>query len=254
MFGNNLQLAPYANILAILYSAVVVLPMYRLAPEDPFPAAPHDACDSLAWIGENVARLGADPSAGFVVGGLSAGANLSAVAVQQAVSTGFTPPITGIWLSIPSILAAPNVPQAERHLWVSRDKCANVPEFANSPVLSAESLQRFGDAYSADDSSPMWSPFNAQEPHKGMPAAYFQVCGLDPLRDDGLIYERTLRSNGVPTSMDVYPGVPHGHMMAFPMLTSSKKFHVDAVVGLGRLLGKEVHRQVVEQMMSTGMS
>ena len=37
--------------------------------------------------------------------------------------------------------------------------------------------------------------------------AYINVAGMDPIRDDGLIYERALREEwGVETRLDVYPG------------------------------------------------
>lgn len=39
--------------------------------------------------------------------------------------------------------------------------------------------------------------------HNGLPPTYIQVCGLDPLRDEGLLYEKVLREEGVKTKVDV---------------------------------------------------
>lgn len=41
---------------------------------------------------------------------------------------------------------------------------------------------------SGDISNPLFVPFhwgNMERGHKDLPRAYFQVCGLDPLRDEG---------------------------------------------------------------------
>ena len=48
---------------------------YRLAPQNPYPAAPEDAAAALAWTAENAERYGGDPGRIFLAGE-SAGANL----------------------------------------------------------------------------------------------------------------------------------------------------------------------------------
>lgn len=77
--------------------AVCVNVAYRLAPEHPFPAAPNDAWDALKWIAANAtSTLGADPSKGFVVGGASAGGNLTDVVGHLARDEKLNPPLTGL--------------------------------------------------------------------------------------------------------------------------------------------------------------
>ena len=61
--------------------------------------------------------------------------------------------------------------------------------------------------YKPVPTDPRFSPLLLKT-HKGLPPAFLQVCGLDPLRDDGLIYEKVLREAGVPTKLEVYGCLP----------------------------------------------
>lgn len=39
--------------------------------------------------------------------------------------------------------------------------------------------------------------------HAGLPPAFIQVAGLDPLRDEGILYEKLLREAGVQTKLNM---------------------------------------------------
>lgn len=69
-----------------------------------------------------------------------------------------------------------------------------------------------------------------------LPKTAVMVAGMDPLRDDGILYERVLREEcGVPTKLYVYPGLPHGFGV-FPTLKASQKQVADSIEAIGWML------------------
>lgn len=231
--GSNKQLGPYARALGKLYGATTVTLNYRLAPEHPFPAAAHDTWDSVSWLAKNATSFGADPTAGFILGGVSAGGNLTAVTAQKALDEKLSPPLTGLWLSVPVLLSKETTPDKYKHLFLSREHNRNAPIFNQASIDHVEAR------FKPDEKSPEYSPFNVKGAHTGFPPSYFQVCGLDPLRDDGLIYEAVLREHSVKTKLDVYPGCPHAHFSFMPQLKQSRKCLADTIVGFAWLLGTQ---------------
>ncbi|KAH0348751.1 alpha/beta-hydrolase, partial [Aureobasidium melanogenum] len=242
--GTAYQQIPYARSLSALYDATVVTLSYRLAPEHPFPIAQNDVYDSVIWLGQNASTLGADVSAGWILGGVSAGGSMTATTAQKMVNNKVSPPLTGMWICVPNILHASIVPDKYKSALVSREQNSEVPG------LSMKDLDFLDTLMEQDITTADWSPLNARNPHKNMPLAYFQVCGMDPLRDDGLIYEAILREHGNSTKIDVYPGVPHVHFSIYPQLKSSRAACLDVLKGFGWLLNKRVSLDVIESMES----
>jgi acetyl esterase/lipase len=238
-----------ARTLTDLYAATVVCISYRLAPEFPWPYAHHDAWDSLVWIAANAKSLGADTTAGFVVGGASAGGNIAAVMAQKSLSSSendrLAAPLTGLWTDVPMLFARPeNVPEDYRKYYLSAEQNENAPG-----LLTPQAIQFIRDSVKADGSSPDFSPVNAADPHVGMPKTFLQVAGMDMYRDDALIYRRMLEEAGVRTRLRVYAGVPHGHANLYPGLRLSKDARTDTIEGIGWLLGNDVGRERVVQAM-----
>ncbi|KAK9491450.1 Alpha/Beta hydrolase protein [Lipomyces doorenjongii] len=217
------------------FGAVCVSVTYRLAPNFRFPHAPKDAWDALQWAAANAKLWGADPSVGFVVGGTSAGANLTFVLVHLARDEKLSPPLTGQYLAIPLLLPNGKVPEKYSPYAISYE------QNKNSPILPVAAIDMFMCGYQPDiDDGVLYATFNHPKGHKDLPPTYFQIDGMDPLRDEGLIYERVLnREFRVKTKLNVYPGLPHGHWVFFPFLKSSEKFRKEQVDGMGWLLGKE---------------
>ncbi|TFY78748.1 hypothetical protein EWM64_g5268 [Hericium alpestre] len=84
-------------------------------------------------------------------------------------------------------------------------------------------------------SSAEFSPLLAAS-HTGLPPATVYICGLDPLRDEGLLYERVLREAGVKTKLYVYPGLPHGFHVVLPQMKAAAKYNADVDEGIKWLL------------------
>lgn len=90
--------------------------------------------------------------------------------------------------------------------------------------------------YGPDSNSPLWDPFNHPKGHAGAPKAFFQVGGLDPLRDEAVLYDRVLRESGVLTRFELYGGYGHMWWTNYPTLDSSKRFVEDTLRGMKWLL------------------
>jgi len=75
--------------------AVCVNVEYRLVPEHPFPTWINDSWDALQWAAQHASELGANPTRGFVIGGGSAGGNITAVLAHIARDEQLSPPLTG---------------------------------------------------------------------------------------------------------------------------------------------------------------
>jgi len=246
--GEPEQLVPLARGLASLFGCISVCAEYRLAPEHPFPAQAQDGWDILQWAAKNAASLGATPEQGFIVGGVSAGGNISAVLAQKAKDEGLTPKLTGQYLSIPVLFGAGTVPAEYEKYWISHEQNADAPGFNKAAI------ELLNAAWQPEWTSQWASPTNSPSGPNGLPKAYFQVCGADPLRDDGLIYEDILSKAGVETKMDIYQGLPHAFWAFFFQLKVSQEAVVDMGKGFGWLLGMKLDeieaRKVMERPAS----
>ncbi|EMC93384.1 hypothetical protein BAUCODRAFT_125251 [Baudoinia panamericana UAMH 10762] len=234
--GSRHQLTPTARAFVRLFGAVVTTVDYRLAPESPFPTAQEDCWDSTKWIAMHARELHADPSKGFVVGGISAGGCSALVVANLAQTERLGPKITGMWISAAPIMEQEHVPEEFQAHFISRE------HNRRAPIITTEGLEAMQQKGIWDLRSPMRCPilFQDRVPLSSLPPAYFQVCGLDPLRDDGLIYEDMLKRAGVDTMLSFYPGCPHAHFAFFPGLAVSIEAVADIAIGVGWLLGTKI--------------
>lgn len=81
--------------------------------------------------------LSASPTAGFIVGGISSGANFAGVIAYAARDAGLSPPITGLFLSIPVALM-PQAYHAAPPEW--KEQLLSLEQNGNAPLLTRQSL------------------------------------------------------------------------------------------------------------------
>lgn len=155
---------------------------------------------------------------------------------QLARDEKLDPPLTGQYLCVPALCAPEVVPEKYKAEMISG------AENVSDPVLGrllAGSGAAMAEVLKQDSSSPLFSPLVHPNGLGSLPPAYLQLGGMDPLRDEGLVYERVLREEyGVPTRLDVYKGFGHMFWTNWPKMNASKKFVQDTLEGFKWLLSK----------------
>ncbi|OBS26614.1 hypothetical protein FPOA_00557 [Fusarium poae] len=204
---------------------------YRHAPEHVFPQAINDAFDATVWASQNADKFGINPSKGFIIGGTSSGADISLVVSHLYHDAEIEPLLTGVYAPITSGVNDQTVPEKYKDHFISWEQCAK------APVFSSESMNFVHSKYKPDMKSPLAFPV-AFPSHAGLPKTYFQACGMDPVRDCSIILEQVYKDEGVPTKIDIYPGLPHAFWAMFPELEISQKRERDAAEGLKWLLSE----------------
>ena len=177
---------------------MVISVEYRLAPEHKFPAAVVDSIAATEWIANNAVQFGIDPNR-LIVGGDSAGGNLSAVVAIHARDSG-GPKLAGQALIYPATDFALSHPSHQD------------PE--TSVLLTHSMIRWFRDHYIADPAHyDDWRASPARVTDlKGLPPAYVITAGGDPLRDEGDEYAERLGKAGVNVVHSHYPGQFHGFL------------------------------------------
>ncbi len=184
--------------LAVDLNAVVIAVNYRLAPEHPFPAGFDDCLTVWRALQIQAQRLDIDPNRSAIAGD-SAGGNLAAAVCLALRDAGEQQPV-GQVLVYPGLGGADDLP--------SRIECVD------APLLSATDIGFYRHLYMNEgERSPFAMPLNAAD-FRGLAPAFIAVAQFDPLRDDGICYERALREAGVPTEFHPGFGLVHGCLRA----------------------------------------
>lgn len=187
---------PVCRHLAATTPCVVVAPEYRLAPENPFPAALEDGWAALAWTLLEADALGGDATRA-AIGGDSAGGNLATVLARWArdrdVSLGLQA------LAYPVVDCAFATDSYRRH--------------GEGLNLTRAKMQWYWKQYlaGADGTHEDASPLRALR-LDGLAPALVQTAEYDPLRSEAEAYAARLADAGVPVTLTGYPAMIHGFL------------------------------------------
>jgi acetyl esterase len=186
---------------------IVVSVAYRLAPENPYPAAPEDAFAATKWVAEHAMALGGDAGR-IAVGGDGAGGNLAAVVTLMARDRG-GPRLIYQVLIYPDISA---IMLGSRYL-------------SNDPVVTPDARIATLGAYLpmlANQEDPYVSPIYAKS-LKDLPPALLIIDRDDPAWDEGGAYARSLQEAGVSVTLSIYPNMIHGFFQMAGALDAGKR-------------------------------
>lgn len=214
----------FARELAARAESAVVSVDYRLAPENPFPAALHDGLDALSWC---MARCGdlLGREVPVIVAGDSAGANIATAATRLAM-------LRGDELPALQVLAYP--------VTDSRMETASYRTFGDGPLLSRRLMEWFWSNYVPDAglrSDPRISCAHAGD-LAGMPPTFVLTAENDVLRDEGEAYATAMANAGVPVRLKRYAGQIHGFLTLVGMFDGG----AEALRDIGDFIGERLGR------------
>ncbi|KAK1495285.1 hypothetical protein CTAM01_08740 [Colletotrichum tamarilloi] len=226
LFGTLTSEDATCSRIAISTNALVVNVNYRHTPEYVYPTAWNDAEDAFIWLHANIKELNGD-AAKIVVGGISAGGQLTAsltLAQHLGKLPSGLPSIAGQVLMIPCLAHVDCYDGLLKKM--KNPSVSSYPENESAPILPRPMIDLFVGLLKVENPDPndlRLNPGNATPDQvKGLPPTTFGICGLDALRDEGLLYAKMLTEAGVPTDIHVYKGVPHGFRRFGDKLSASK--------------------------------
>jgi acetyl esterase/lipase len=191
----------------------------------------------LRWIAKHATQLRANPKAGFIIGGASAGGNISAVLATLARDEKLDPPLTGVYLCVPALLNPAHIPEKYKEEYISWSENTQDPVLKNLGGPPDNVYRDLQEVVGYDMESPLFDPTLNPKGLRDYPPTYLEIGGMDPLRDEGLIFERMLREEyKVPTRLTLHEGFGHMFWMNFPMVDASTKAAQTRLEGIRWLL------------------
>ena len=198
---------------------------YRLAPESTYKDSIADCFAALNWMVDNAGELGIDRDR-IAIGGGSAGGGLTAGLAHYNRDRG-GPALQLQLMLYPMIDDTHDTPSGHEitHPTVWHRK------------VSFEAWKMYlGDEYGTDQVSPYAAAARATD-FSNLPPAFVTVGALDLFRDENIDYAQRLMAAGVPTDLQVYPGMIHGAEMSAPEAAVSKRMRTEYRDAVKRAIG-----------------
>ena len=171
--------------LADAVGMAVVSVDYRLAPEDPWPAAPDDCETAALWLVEVADAVFG--TSRLLIGGASAGANLAAATLLRLRDGDRVQPFAGAVLEFGAFDLSGQSPSGRMYAdeWFIQAYAGHVADRTNPDI------------------SPLYGDL------RGLPPALLVVGALDILLEDSLAMAGRLSAAGNEVDLRVYPESPH---------------------------------------------
>jgi acetyl esterase len=200
-----------ARVLALAANLPVVMPDYRLAPENPYPSGLKDVIATLRNLFEVTAEVGVRRGP-LLISGDSAGANLALAAMLHEQAQGRAMPEAAL-LFYGNYARSFDTPSYER--------------FADGPGLTRAKMQRYWSFYAgggAIEDDPLACPLVASDAAlAALPPLHLTAAAVDPLLSDTLSLRQRLKALGRNDALHIVPGVVHGFLQNTNELSAARE-------------------------------
>ncbi|WP_294087773.1 alpha/beta hydrolase [Sphingomonas sp.] len=199
---------------------------YRLAPENPWPAAPDDCEAAARWVAGSPEALGRQVT-GVVTCGDSAGGALCIITTMALRDQPAAVPVLAQFPIYPVVDVSANY--------------ASYQAFGDGFLLTKPTMTWFDGHYRPDMTH--WRGAALTGAHHCMPPTLVMTAGLDPLRDQGRAYAAALIAEGVPTAYREAVGNIHGLITLRKAIPSAQNDVDQALAALKLILAEAQARR-----------
>lgn len=188
---------------------IVVVPSYRLAPENPWPAALEDCVAAYEWAHSNAHGHGGDPDR-MLTAGTSAGGLLAFDVARWAMKHDvLRKTLEGILALVPATVHPDGVPA---ELQETYKRLASHPDRRGDTVsIDWKSLRTMWAAvdFPSRSSPDIWPLTAAMSRDIVLPPTTIVYAGCDPLYGDAILMAEALSGAGTPVKTLAYPNLFH---------------------------------------------